>query len=198
MIALEAAAREMAIPDPSCSCSWSEQVCGSRFRAHASMPLCRRSRRLPDRDEALKRFPGARVLKITRLGSQPSSRGSADNFTGHARRDPLFTTPAPSRLVGGSVTFDAGARTAWHTHPVGQILIATEGKGYVQKKGEAIKLLLPGDVVTVLPGEEHWHGATPDSIFTHIAINLVSINGEEVAWLSPVTDAEYSAPLQGR
>lgn len=90
------------------------------------------------------------------------------------------------------VTFERGARNHWHTHPVGQILIVTEGKGYIQKKGEPLQHLLPGDVVTILADEIHWHGATPDSIFTHIAIQLISTQGEETSWLNPVTDQEYS------
>ena len=92
------------------------------------------------------------------------------------------------------VTFEPGARNHWHTHPAGQILIITEGKGYVQKRGEPIQHLMPGDVVTILADEVHWHGAAPDSIFTHLAIQMVSEKGEEITWLSPVTQEEY-APL---
>ena len=102
----------------------------------------------------------------------------------------------PSNVA--KVTFEPNTRNNWHTHPVGQILIVTEGKGYVQKKGEPIQLLLQGDVVTILADEEHWHGATPDSLFTHIAIQLISETGQEVVWLQPVTDDEYNSytPLQ--
>lgn len=89
------------------------------------------------------------------------------------------------------VTFEPKARNHWHTHPAGQVLIVTEGKGYVQKKGEPIKLLLQGDVVTIAANEEHWHGATPDSMFTHIAIQLIADNGQDISWLTPVTDEEY-------
>ena len=91
------------------------------------------------------------------------------------------------------VTFEPGSRNHWHTHPVGQILIATDGKGFVQKKGESIQQLLPGDVVTILADEVHWHGATPDSIFTHLAIQLLSEKGVETSWLNAVTDEEYSS-----
>ena len=96
----------------------------------------------------------------------------------------------------GKVTFTPTARNHWHTHPAGQVLIATEGKGYVQKKGEPIQLLLPGDVVIILPDEVHWHGAAPDSLFTHLAIQLISDKGEDIKWLQAVTDEEYNTYRQ--
>jgi quercetin dioxygenase-like cupin family protein len=124
-------------------------------------------------------------------------------------REKISTTLAPSEYFTGiasinllvkndgipcsaaSVTFEPGARNHWHTHPVGQILIVTAGKGYVQKRNEPIQLIQPGDTVVISAGEEHWHGATPDSIFTHIAIQLLSPEGQEIIWLEPVSDAEY-------
>lgn len=130
-------------------------------------------------------------MKITRNGSQPSSVGPAANFTGHARRDPLFTNPAPSRMVGGAVTFDAGARTVWHTHPVGQILIYTAGLGRVGSWGEPVQDVGPGDIVWFAPGERHWHGASPTAGATHIAL-VESENGETTDWQEPVTDAQYA------
>ena len=115
---------------------------------------------------------------------------SVDYFTGRAWIDSLVKNEGiPCNAV--KVTFEPGARNHWHTHPKGQILIVTAGKGYVQKKGEVIQPLLPGDVVTILADEVHWHGATADSIFTHIAIQLISEKGQETSWLNAVTDQEY-------
>jgi quercetin dioxygenase-like cupin family protein len=130
-------------------------------------------------------------MKITRNGDQASGIGPAANFTGHARRDSLFTNPAPSRMVGGSVTFDAGARTVWHTHPVGQILIYTAGVGTVGKWGGPVETVYPGDVVWFEPGEKHWHGAAPTVGATHIAL-VESEDGETTDWMEPVTDAQYT------
>jgi quercetin dioxygenase-like cupin family protein len=120
-----------------------------------------------------------------------TTKAPADYFTGNAWLDTLVRNENIACNVA-KVTFEPSARNHWHTHPAGQVLIATEGKGYVQKKGEAIQLLLPGDVVTILNDEEHWHGAAPDSLFTHIAIQIVSEKGE-IAWLNAVTDEEYNA-----
>ncbi|MBD0316744.1 MAG: cupin domain-containing protein [Nitrospiraceae bacterium] len=129
-------------------------------------------------------------MKITRIGSQPSSIGPASNFTGHARRDPLFTAPAPSRLASGSVTFDAGARTVWHTHPVGQILIVTAGVGRVQKWGGLVEEVFPGDIVWFDPGEKHWHGSSPTVGMSHIAI-VEAEGGTTTDWMEPVSDEQY-------
>ncbi len=129
-------------------------------------------------------------MKIQRNGSQPSSLGPAENFTGHARRDPLFTAPAPSRMVGGAVTFDAGARTVWHSHPVGQILIITAGFGRVQSWGNAVEEVSPGDIVWFAPGEKHWHGAGPETGMTHIAIAEAE-GGRTTDWMEPVSDEDY-------
>jgi quercetin dioxygenase-like cupin family protein len=120
-----------------------------------------------------------------------TTRVPAEYFTGEAWIDFLVKNENIKCNVG-KVTFTPGARNHWHTHPAGQVLIITEGKGYVQKKGEPIQMLLPGDVVIILPGEVHWHGAAPDSLFTHLAIQLLSDKGEEIEWLEAVTDEEYN------
>ena len=129
-------------------------------------------------------------MEITRNGSQHSSPGPAANFTGHARRDPLFKAPAPSRMVGGSVTFDAGARTVWHTHPLGQILIITAGVGCVQTWAGPVEEVKPGDIIWFAPGEKHWHGASPKVGMAHIAL-VEAENGETTDWLEPVSDSQY-------
>jgi quercetin dioxygenase-like cupin family protein len=123
-------------------------------------------------------------------GSQPSTKGSADYFTGQVRIDPLFQAPAPARVVGASVSFEPGARTAWHTHPLGQTLIVTSGCGWAQREGGAIEELRPGDVVWFPPGEKHWHGATATTAMTHIAIQE-ALDGKTVDWLQHVRDDEY-------
>jgi quercetin dioxygenase-like cupin family protein len=120
-----------------------------------------------------------------------TARAPAEYFTGEAWIDFLVKNEKIKCNVG-KVTFSPAARNYWHTHPAGQVLIVTEGKGCVQKKGEPIQLILPGDVVIILPGEEHWHGAAPDSLFTHIAIQLHTDKGDEVSWLKEVTDEEYN------
>lgn len=125
-------------------------------------------------------------------GSRPSSRGSDAYFSGTVRMDPLIATPPPARLRGVTVTFEPGARTAWHTHPLGQTLIVTSGAGLAQTQGKAIRSLRPGDTVWFAPGERHWHGAAPDCAMTHIALQEER-DGESVDWLDHVTDAEYSA-----
>lgn len=129
-------------------------------------------------------------MKIHLAGSRPSDSGSADYFTGTVRMDPLISTPDPARLRGVSVTFEPGARTAWHTHPLGQTLIVTAGAGRVQKEGEPIQQIRPGDVVWFEPGERHWHGASPDCAMTHIALQE-ALDGEAVEWMEHVTDAQY-------
>ena len=131
-------------------------------------------------------------MDIKRNGSQPSGKGPADWFTGTVRIDPLFAAPAPARVSGSSVTFEPGARTAWHTHPLGQTLIVTAGLGRVQREGGPIEDIRPGDVVWFSPGERHWHGASPTMAMTHIAI-AESQNGKVVDWMEKVGDAEYGA-----
>ena len=131
-------------------------------------------------------------MDIKRSGSQPSGKGPADWFTGVVRIDPLFTAPAPARTAGASVTFEPGARTAWHTHPLGQTLIVTAGSGLCQREGGPIETLRPGDVVQFLPGEKHWHGASPTTAMTHIAIQEQQ-DGKMVDWLEHVSDDQYPA-----
>jgi len=126
-------------------------------------------------------------MDIKRGGSQPSGRGPAEWFTGAVRVDPLFQTPDPARVVGASVTFEPGARTAWHTHPLGQTLIVTAGCGRAQRWGGPIEEIRPGDVIWFAPGEKHWHGATATTAITHIAI--VERLGDKTAdWMEKVSD----------
>jgi len=129
-------------------------------------------------------------LKITRVGTQASGKGPADWFTGTVRVDPLFQAPDPAFVTGASVTFEPGARTAWHTHPLGQTLIVTFGAGWVQREGGEIEDIRPGDVVWFEPGEKHWHGASPTTAMTHIAIQE-KLDGKVVDWLEHVTDDQY-------
>jgi quercetin dioxygenase-like cupin family protein len=129
-------------------------------------------------------------MDIKRIGSQPSAKGSSDYFSGTVRIDPLFSPPAPARVVGASVTFEPGARTAWHTHPLGQTLIVTVGCGRVQRWGEPIEEIHPGDVVWIPPGEKHWHGATPTVAMTHIAVQE-HLDGQPVDWLEHVSEEQY-------
>lgn len=129
-------------------------------------------------------------MVIKRSGSQPSSRGPADWFTGSVRIDPLFQANDPARAAGASVTFEPGARTAWHTHPLGQTLIITAGSGWVQREDGPIEDVHPGDVVWFPPGEKHWHGATPTTGMTHIAIQEAQ-DGKVVDWLQHVSDEQY-------
>jgi len=130
------------------------------------------------------------VMEIKRIGSRPSSIGPADWFTGAVRIDPLFQAPDPARVAGASVTFEPGARTAWHTHPLGQHLLVTAGCGWSQREGHAVEEILPGDVVWFAPEEKHWHGATPTTAMTHIAIQERS-DGRAVDWLEHVSDEQY-------
>jgi quercetin dioxygenase-like cupin family protein len=129
-------------------------------------------------------------MEIKRIGSQASTKGSADWFTGTVRVDPLFDRPEPSRVGGASVTFEPGARTAWHTHPLGQTLIVTSGCGWVQRDGGPVEEIRPGDVVWFPPGEKHWHGATARTAMTHIAIQE-KFDGSPVTWMEKVTDDQY-------
>ncbi|MEG5058642.1 cupin domain-containing protein [Microcoleus sp. A2-C5] len=133
---------------------------------------------------------GINQMNIQRSGSQPSAKGPADYFTGTVRIDPLFEAHDPARTSGASVTFEPGARTAWHTHPLGQTLIVTAGCGFVQLWGEPIQDIRPGDVVQILPGEKHWHGATATTAMTHIAIQEW-LDGKPVDWMEQVSDEQY-------
>jgi quercetin dioxygenase-like cupin family protein len=129
-------------------------------------------------------------MDIKHSGSRPSSRGPAEWFTGSVRIDPLFQAPDPARAAGASVTFEPGARTAWHTHPLGQTLIVMSGAGLAQHWGGPIEQIRPGDVVWFSPGEKHWHGATATTAMTHIAIQE-QLNGKVVDWLEPVSEEQY-------
>jgi len=132
-------------------------------------------------------------MEIKRSGSQPSGKGPAEYFTGTVRVDPLFNPPAPARVFGASVTFEPGARTAWHTHPLGQTLIVTAGCGRVQRWGVPMEEIRPGDVIWFSPGEKHWHGAAPTTAMTHIAIVEV-LDGKSADWMEKVSDEQYGAP----
>jgi 4-carboxymuconolactone decarboxylase len=134
----------------------------------------------------------SQAVKVTRSGSQPARNAPAEYFTGFARIDPLFQANDPSRASGAYVTFEPGARTAWHTHPLGQILIVTAGEGRVQRWGEPIREIRPGDVIWIPPGQKHWHGAAPNTAMTHIAISE-HLDGKTVDWLEKVSDAQYDA-----
>jgi len=129
-------------------------------------------------------------MNIKHSGSQPSVKGPADWFTGTVRIDPLFDAPDPARVSGASVTFEPGARTAWHMHPLGQTLIVTAGCGWIQRYGGPVEEIRPGDVISCPPREKHWHGATPTTAVTHIAIQE-KLDGKAVEWLEKVTDVEY-------
>ncbi len=129
-------------------------------------------------------------MEIKRIGSQPSTKGPSEWFTGTVRIDPLFQAPAPALVQGASVTFEPGARTAWHKHPLGQTLIVTAGYGWVQRAGGLIEEIRPGDVVWFSPGEKHWHGATPTTAVTHIAIQE-NLNGKVVDWMEQVSNEQY-------
>ena len=131
-------------------------------------------------------------VDIQRAGTQASSKGSAEWFTGTVRIDPLFQAHAPARAAGASVTFEPGARTAWHTHPLGQVLIVTAGCGRAQRWGGPVEEIRPGDVVWFPPGEKHWHGAAPATAMTHIAIQE-ALDGKVVEWLEKVSDEQYLA-----
>jgi quercetin dioxygenase-like cupin family protein len=136
-------------------------------------------------------------MDIKRSGSQPSGKGPVDYFTGTVRIDPLFDPPDPARAFTVSVTFEPGARTAWHTHPLGQTLIITAGCGLAQHWGGPIEEIRPGDVVWFPPGEKHWHGATASTAMTHIAI-VETLNGERADWLEKVSDEQYAGSPEAR
>lgn len=129
-------------------------------------------------------------MEIRRAGSQPSGKGPAEYFTGTVRIDPLMQAPEPARVAGACVTFEPGARTAWHTHPLGQTLVVIAGFGRAQRWGGPIEEIRPGDVIAFPPGEKHWHGASPTTAMTHIAIQEKS-EGRTVDWLEHVSDEQY-------
>ena len=129
-------------------------------------------------------------MEIKRVGSQPSYRGPAEYFTGTVRVDPLFDTAEPGRVAGASVTFEPGARTAWHTHPLGQTLVVLTGCGWARRWGGPVEEIRPGDVVVFPPGEKHWHGATATTAMTHLAVQE-KLDGKPVEWLEQVADADY-------
>ena len=129
-------------------------------------------------------------MEIKRIESQPTRKGSEEWFTGSVRIQPLFEASKPARVRGASVTFASGARTAWHTHPFGQTLIVTAGRGSVQREGGPVEVIRQGDVVWFMPGEKHWHGATSTTGMTHIAIQE-ALNGKVVDWMEQVTDKQY-------
>lgn len=131
-------------------------------------------------------------MEIKRSGSQPSGKGPTEYFTGVVRIDPLIQPPAPARVRGVHVTFEPGARTAWHSHPLGQALIVTSGRGWAQVWGGPVEEIRPGDVVWFPPGEKHWHGATATSAMTHIAIQE-AVDGKTVDWLEQVSVEQYPA-----
>lgn len=131
-------------------------------------------------------------MNLRRCGSQPSTKGPAESFTGNVRIDPLFEAPDPARARAASVTFEPGARTAWHTHPLGQNLIVTSGCGWVQSEGAPKEEIRPGDVVWCPRNEKHWHGATSTTAVTHIAIQE-QLDGKVVEWLEKVSDEQYRA-----
>ena len=131
-------------------------------------------------------------MEIKRSGSQSSRKGPAENFTGSVRVDPLFAAPAPARVFGASVTFEPGARTAWHAHELGQTLLVTAGCGRVQRWDGPIEEIRPGDVVWISPGEKHWHGAAPTTAITHIAI-AEKTNENSTEWMEQVSDEQYLA-----
>lgn len=132
-------------------------------------------------------------MEIKRIDSQSTSKGPAEWFTGSVRIQPMFESPEPARARGASVTFEPGARTAWHSHPLGQTLIVTSGLGWAQREDGPIEEIRPDDVVWFAPNEKHWHGATPTTKMTHIAIQE-ALGGKAVDWMEHVSDAEYQRP----
>ncbi len=136
-------------------------------------------------------------MEIKRIDSQPTRKGPAEWFTGSVRIQPMFESPEPARAHGASVTFEPGARTAWHAHPLGQTLIVTSGRGWAQREDGPIEEIRPGDVVWFAPNEKHWHGAMPTNAMTHIAIQE-ALDGKVVEWMEHVTDEEYRSGKQER
>lgn len=139
----------------------------------------------------------AQKIKITPSGSQPSQQVPSENFTGSARVEPLFQANSPARAAGARVSFEPGARTAWHSHPLGQILIVTAGTGRVQRWGDPVEEIRQGDVVWTPPGQKHWHGASANTEMTHIAITE-ELDGKRVEWMEKVSDAQYRAPVRAQ
>lgn len=135
-------------------------------------------------------------MNITPSGSVPTRRGPASYFTGTVWLDPVIEAPQPARVNAARVTFEPGARTAWHTHPLGQTLYVLAGCGRVQTEGEPVREIRAGDVVWIPPGEKHWHGAGPDTMMVHLAMQEAE-NGSAAAWLEQVTDAQFNAPVEG-
>jgi quercetin dioxygenase-like cupin family protein len=140
---------------------------------------------------------GELTMEIKRAGSQDSTNGSSKWFTGSVKIEPLFEAPNPARARGATVTFEPGARTAWHTHPLGQTLIVTAGLGWAQRHGGPIEEIRPGDVVWFSPKEKHWHGATPTTAMTHIAIQE-ALDGKVVEWMEQVADQDYLSGTRQR
>jgi quercetin dioxygenase-like cupin family protein len=136
-------------------------------------------------------------MNITRSGTQPSAKGPPDWFTGSVRIDPLYAATAPARAAGNAVTFEPGARTAWHTHPLGQTLIVTFGSGLAQRDGGPIEQIKSGDVIWFEPGEKHWHGASATTAMQHIAIQE-ALDGKAVEWMEHVSDEQYTAASPAR
>ena len=132
-------------------------------------------------------------MKIQRAGSLPSGQGPSEWFTGRVRIDPLFPLEAPSQMAGNLVTFEPGARTAWHTHPLGQTLVVTAGLGWVRREGGPREEIRPGDVVRFSPGERHWHGASATTAMSHIAIQEADDRGSAVTWMEQVSEEDYGA-----
>ena len=154
-----------------------------------TLPLCRVSAAQAEKSGVRQ----VRSIIVARSGSQASSQGPAEYFTGSVRVDPLFQVTEPSRMSGARVTFEPGARTAWHTHPLGQTLIVTAGAGWVQQQGGPVDDIREGDVVRIPPGVKHWHGATPATRMTHIALQE-QLDGKVVDWMEKVSDAQYRQP----
>ena len=131
-------------------------------------------------------------MEIKRIGTQPSAKGPSEWFTGTVRIDPLFQAPDPALVSGANVTFEPGARTAWHTHPLGQTLIVTSGCGWVQREGGAVEEIYPGDIIWFEANEKHWHGATTTTGMSHIAIQE-NLDGKVVDWMEKVSDEQYQS-----
>jgi len=164
---------------------WVERCTSRKSKTDGTLSI-----RSPDTTRTTCDRRGLDTMEIRKVGSQPSSRGPADWFTGTVRIDPLFQAPDPAKVQGASVTFEPGARTAWHTHPLGQTLIVMAGCGWAQRDGGPVEEIRPGDVVWFAPGEKHWHGATPTTAMTHIAIQE-KLGGKVVDWMEKVSDDEY-------